>query len=154
MLLPNCVVVYCRRHKERSRPAGEVVLTVRVEFVYFHVPRAYVTRMQIDRLPRPSYIALLLSKMRIVLIDVNDFTFSKIFGYFCVTILAFLMSILVGFKYQFKITKSIAVKTGSITYFQMADWFEETESAGRIYLPISCFENLHVQIHILRLALI
>ena len=48
--------------------------------------------------------------MRFVLIDDNDFTFSKIFGYFCVVNLAFLMKILVEFKYQFKITKSIAVK--------------------------------------------
>ena len=77
--------------------------------------------MQLDRLPGPSYMTLLLSKMRFVLIDDNDFTFSKIFGYFCVVILAFLIKILVRFIYQFKITKSIAVKTQSITYLQMAD---------------------------------
>ena len=74
-------------------------------------------------MPEPFSMTSLLSKMRFVLIDDNDFTFSKIFGYFCVVILALLMRILVGFNYQFKITKSIAVKTQSITYLQMADWF-------------------------------
>ena len=80
-----------------------------VEFVYFHLILVTSRFMQLDRLPGPSYMTLLLSKMRFVLIDDNDFTFSKSFGYFCVMILALLMRILVGFKCSLEITK-FAVK--------------------------------------------